>query len=402
MLGTLLDKLQSLFSKNFVIGSIPLFAFLLLHALMAYRVSYYFQRWVDLYFFSQVATRQAVLTFAFFLVAIIVSYVVSTLSVFLREVLEGKHGLGQFLSAALSQRYRDRLVDLEKQLRAARTRRRRLREKQDLWTRQLGEAYQRGAKAANCVYQSSATLVTLSGLRQGNQHIRVAQLETEVQALTATLQINNPEQDNDASRALDADHGLLLQLISYATDQAQEKYAQYLTEFQFDYAGEDVAPTQMGNISRVAPHYAATRYSMNLDIFWTRLQKVVATDANFYAVIQAAQMQVDFLVALIWYTLTFTLIWVIALPCMGEAENLFLLIAVAGPLLAYGWYRVALQNYRAFANLLCASVDLFRSDLLKVLKIPLPANAEQERLIWETIEQRLVFGDHSNILLQTS
>jgi hypothetical protein len=402
MLGTLLDKLQSLFSKNFVIGSIPLFTFLLLHGLMAYRVSYYFQRWVELYFFSQSPTRQAVLSFAFILVAIIVSYVLSTLSVFMREVLEGKHGLGQYLSAALSQRYRDRLVDLEKQLRAAKTHRRKLKEKQSLWTRQMGEAYQLGAKAATCVYQSSATLATLSDLRQGNQHIRPEQLETEVQTLTTALQTNNPELDSDASMNLDADHGLLLQLIRYATDRAQEKYAQYLTEFQFDYAGEEVAPTQMGNISRVAPHYAATRYSMNLDIFWTRLQKVVAADANFYSVIQGAQMQVDFLVALIWYTLTFTLTWVIILPCMGEAQDLFLLIALAGPLLAYAWYRVTLQNYRAFANLLCASVDLFRTDLLKALKVPLPANAEQEHLIWETIEQRLVFGEHSNIALLTS
>ena len=402
MLGTLLDKLQSLFSKNFVIGSIPLFAFLFLHGLMAYRVSYYFQRWVQYYFLSQDATRQAVLSFVFLLAAIIISYVLSTLSVFMREVLEGKHGLGKFLSAALSQRYRDRLVELEKQLRAAKTQRRKLREKQDLWTRQMGEAYQLGAKAATCVYQSRPNLVTLSDLRKGNQHIRAEQLETEVQALTAALRTNNPELDTEASMNLDADHGFLLQLIRYATDQAQEKYAEFLTEFQFDYAGEDVAPTQMGNISRVAPHYAATRYSMNLDIFWTRLQKVVAADATFYSVIQGAQMQVDFLVALIWYTLTFTLIWVIALPCTGEAENLFLLIAVAGPLLAYAWYRVALQNYRAFANLLCASVDLFRTDLLKVLRVPLPANAEQERLIWETIEQRLVFGEHSNIVLQTS
>jgi hypothetical protein len=87
---------------------------------------------------------------------------------------------------------------------------------------------------------------------------------------------------------------------------------------------------------------------------------------------------------------------------MGQAMDLFLGIAVVGPLLAYVWYRVALQNYRAFANLLCASVDLFRTDLLKALRVPLPANAEQERLIWETIEQRLVFGEHSNITLQTN
>jgi hypothetical protein len=86
MLGTLLDKLQSLFSKNFVIGSIPLYAFLFLHGLMAYRVSYYFQGWVRSYFLSQDTFRQAVLSFALLLIAVVVSYVLSTLSVFMRAI----------------------------------------------------------------------------------------------------------------------------------------------------------------------------------------------------------------------------------------------------------------------------------------------------------------------------
>src|SRR5579859_6398619 len=120
MLGTLLDKLQSLFTKNFVIGSIPLFAFLLANGLLAYRVSYYFQRWVQAYFLSQNAVRQAVLSFAFLLVAVVLSYVLSTLSVFMREVLEGKHGVGTFLSNALSQKYRDRLAEVDQNLRQAR------------------------------------------------------------------------------------------------------------------------------------------------------------------------------------------------------------------------------------------------------------------------------------------
>jgi len=400
MLGTLLDKLQSLFSKNFVIASIPLFAFLFLNGLMAYHVSYYFQGWVHSYFLSQDTLRQSVLSFALLLAIVIVSYVMSTLSVFMREILEGKHGLGEFLSDALSQRYRDRLFQVERDLHEARTKRRTLKQKQDLWTRELGEAYQLGARTANCVYAARPNLETLSDRLKGNQEISLADLGPEVQLLITALQTNNPELDTDPSRLLDRDHGTLLQLIRYAADRAQAKYAQLLTEFQFDYAGEDVAPTMMGNISRVAPHYAASRYSMNLDAFWTRLQKVVATDTNFYSVVQDAKTQVDFLVALIWYTLLFTVIWLIALPCLGEALDLFLFIAVGGPLLAYVWYRVALQNYRAFANVLCASVDLFRADLLKALHVPLPANAEQERLIWETIEQRLVFGERSNITLQ--
>ncbi len=403
MLGTLLDKLQSLFSKNFVISSIPLFAFLLFNGLMSYRVSYYFQQWIEKYFLSQDPTRQALLAFGTLLLVVIVSYVLSTLSVFMREVLEGKHFLGKFVSNALCQRFRNRLAQVEKKLDEARKKRRVIRQKQEIWTRALSDAYQLGKTANQCIYERQPELTTLIDARTGNQEIALPLLEAEVNTLATTLQTNNPEMPNNVqSERLDQDHGEVLSLIRFSLDKAQAEYARHLTEFQFDYAGEEVAPTKMGNISRVAPHYAASRYSLNLDIFWTRLQKVIQNDANFYSVLQDAKMQLDFLVGLVWYTLLFTLIWVAVLPGLGEAKNLFQIIAIAGPLLTYVWYRIALQNYRAFSDLLRACVDLYRLDLLKALHVPLPANAEQERLIWETMEQRLVYGEHSNIVLQAS
>jgi len=414
MFGTLLDKLTSLFSKNFAVASIPLFAFLLLNGLMAFRVSYRFQQWTQNNYLSQDPARQALLSFGFLLLIVTVSYVLSTLSVFMREVLEGKHFLGDFLSTALSQRFRNRLIKVEKEMGNVRDKLRDLRKKQQTWMSELSDAYQQGRAIDDCHYARHPTLTALVDLGNSNQEITLQQLDTEVTNMKQDLQQNDPELVASpgatpqaiaaavASQKLDDDNGELLRLIRYAVDKAQAQYVHYLTEFQFDYAGEEIAPTKMGNISRVAPHYAATRYSMNFDIFWTRLQKVVETDATFYSVLQDAKMQVDFLVQLVWYTICFTIIWAIALPCLREAEGWFLIIAIVGPVLAYIWYRIALQNYRAFSDLLRASVDLYRLELLKVLRIPLPANAEQERLVWEMLERRLVYGEHSNIALQNT
>jgi hypothetical protein len=110
--------------------------------------------------------------------------------------------------------------------------------------------------------------------------------------------------------------------------------------------------------------------------------------------------QLDFLVALIWLTFAFTVIWVIVLPWLGEAKTLFLAIAIAGPILTYIWYRLAIQNYRPYCDLLRACIDLYRLDLLKALHIPLPANAEEEREIWETLAARVGYDVHSNLVLQ--
>jgi hypothetical protein len=401
MLGTLLDKLVSLLSKNLIIGSIPLFAFLFFNGLMLYRVSYHFQQWTARYFFSQDLVRQALLSFAFLIVIVILTYVLFSLNSLLREILEGKHLPFAFLANAFSQRFRERLSELEKQMQLARKKLRDLRTKDREWQISLRAAYQAGTAVQQCTYQRSNDLTHLLDRSRRNAEVTLEDLTPVVDAMQLSLQTNNPELlNNAASGNLDIDSGEVQRLVRYAVDKAQGNYARLMAEYQFDYAGEEVAATRMGNISRIAPHYATSRYSLNLDIFWTRLQKVVQADTNFYSAFQDAKLQLDFLIALLWYTLIFTLTWVIALPLLREAKNWFLLIAFAGPLVTYVWYRIALQTYRAFSDLLRASVDLYRLDLLNTLRIPLPASAEEERLIWERLERRIVYNEHSNMVLR--
>jgi hypothetical protein len=401
MFGTLLDKLQSIFSKSLVIGSIPLLAFLVLHGLVIYHISDAFRARVQWYF-GLGTGKTAELTMVLLLGVAVISYVLSTLSVFLREVIEGKHLHFAWLEDALSQRYRERLAVVEENLAAARRFRRNLRSFQEASTNLMGKAYRTGQTTKVCTYQRRPQLTALTDSRAANQDITLAQLEGEVNAIATILGTNSPELETDPSKNLDADYVALLGLIGYALDKADAEYVRYLTESQFDYAGHDVAPTKMGNISKIAPYYASSRYSMNIDIFWTRLQKVAQADTNFYASLQDAKMQLDFLVSLIWHTLVFTLVWAILLPLLTEAKYLYAIIVVSGPPSLWIWYLIALQNYRAFSDLLRSSVDLYRLDLLKTLRIPLPANAEQERLVWEMLERRVVYDDHSNFLLQSS
>jgi hypothetical protein len=401
MFGTLLDKLQSIFSKNLAIASIPLLAFVVLHGLVVYHISEAFRANVQWYF-GLGTGKTAELTMVLLLGVAVISYVLSTLSVFLREVIEGKHLYFIWLQDALSQQYRERLEVVEEKLAAARRFRRKLNSFQETSTNLLGKAYRSGQTATVCAYQRRPQLSTLIDFRAANQDITLAQLEAEVNAIATVLNTNNPELDTESSKNLDADYVTLLGLIGYALDKADAVYVRYLTESQFDYAGHDVAPTKMGNISKVAPYYASSRYSMNIDIFWTRLQKVAQGDTNFYGSLQDAKTQLDFLVSLIWHTLVFTLVWVVLLPLFTEAKYLYAIIVVCGPISLWSWYLIALQNYRAFSDLLRSSVDLYRLDLLKTLHIPLPANAEQERLLWEMLERRVVYDDHSNFLLQGS
>jgi hypothetical protein len=320
----------------------------------------------------------------------------------LREVLEGKHLFFQILSDALSQRYRDAVTNVEKKLEEARRRRREIRENQELWETTMGDAYQLGGKRGTCTYAGLPELQAMLDRSAVNENITAQELKPIVDAMTRALQENSPILPTDGSTNLDSDHGALRRLIEYAANKWEAQYVAYLNKYQFDYAGNNVAPTRMGIISNSASYYAASRYSMNLEVFWSRLQKVLQGDSNFSSVLQDAKMQLDFLVALVWLTLAFSLIWVVLLPYLEEAKPLFLGIAIVGPVLTYMWYLLAIQNYRSYSDLLRASIDLYRLDLLKTLHIPLPANAEQERLVWETLERRFGYGEHPNIAFQNT
>jgi hypothetical protein len=343
-----------------------------------------------------------VLSFALLLLVVILSYVFSTLSVFLREFLEGKH-FGEFLSNALSQHYRDRLTAVERKLIEDKHNMQAIRVNDAAWRKSMGDAYRLVGRALTvCKYHRRPELDRLFDRRLANQHISPLEIQVEVDAMTVALKNNNPELPTEESENLDIDHGALLRLIRYAADKWEAQVVKDLNQVQFEFAGKNVGPTKMGNISEIASYYAASRYSMNLEVFWTRLQKVLQGDVNFYSVLQDAKLQLDFLVGLFWLTLTFTMIWVILLPYFGEANSLFLLIAIFGPVLTWIWYLIALQNNRAFSDLLCAAIDLYRLDLLKMLHVPLPVNAEQERILWKTLEQRAQFGYNENLSLQSS
>ncbi len=401
MLGTLLDKLESLFSKSFVVGSIPLLAFLFFNALMLYVVSESMQKWIRWYYTLD-ATRLAVVSFAFLLAVITLSYVLSTLTVFLREVLEGKHlEKREWLYKILSQRYRKQLAGLEDNLRNARRSLRKIRREMRVWQAKMSEARKHGNKnEGEFQYTRRPKLADLLKLQETNSLVDPALIPDEVNHLETVLNSFSADSGTGPSKDLDRDHVALYNLIEYAADRWQAEVTRFFNEIQFNFPGKDVAPTRMGNIASTARSYAQSRYSMNLDIFWTRLQKVLKGDSNFYPILLEAKMQLDFLVTLFWLTVIFTLIWTVSLPFYSNNKWLFLWVVMAGPTLSFIWYKIALQNYRAFADLLRSAVDLYRLDLLKVLHVPLPANAEEERHIWETLGNRSGYRDDVNYTFQ--
>jgi hypothetical protein len=403
-LSGLLEKLQSLFSPAFLISSLaPVFCCIIVNGAI---LAHFFQPvggWIEGVFLFDTVPK-TVLAVVSVIIVLVFAYVFSTFNLAMREALEGKYlkYLPKTVSDWFTSRQTERVQWLESCSEKIAQIRRNLRISSEQWKRQLQQARQAGAKTGRCRYGEEAPtrrqVENLKRLRSTNALIEDSELQAAVTALTNVFSKNSAdlERGNWAhgdSQRLNDDHSALRDLIDYAIRRAEDAYIQSYNEREFNFSRYAIVGTRMGNIAESVRGYAQGRYAMNLDFFWTRFQKVLQSDSAFYKTVQDAKTQLDFAVSMWWLTVISTGFWIVLLPFIATGWLPLLAAATAGPLLAYIWYTVALQNYRSFGDLLRSSIDLFRFDLLKTLKISLPSDVEAERLIWDQLKRKLSYGE---------
>lgn len=394
MLSALLTTIQSSLaaSRSFVIGSFfPVLSFTLAMIAMLCQLSDRTRAWVT----SLNAAQQGLYAAAVTVAVLAGAYAFSTFSVFLRETLEGKHlwkAAGSFSAAqhreleALEARIRD--LDFETIGLG--------------WVTRLQNAFRTGsAKTDACSAlppHLSEKLNTLSDRRRRGELIHSPELSQAVADLSEFLSANNPLHKTPEGQALRAAQDELTKNIHYTASKYQYERIRLFNLRQFRYPGtfsdlepvatvNILAPTRLGNIAHTVRSYAMTRYGMDLDIFYSRLQKILQGQAAFFGGLQDAKVQLDFLIALCWLTGLFTAVWTFVFPWVSHSYGLFLGAVILGPALTRLWYNLACQSYVALADILRSSVDLFRFDLLKELHVPLPYGTAEEKQVWHNLNQ---------------
>jgi len=405
MLGTLLDKLGGLLPRSFIVSSFfPVLIFATLNGAMLYRFSPSFKRVFEAYFALD-ASKQATYGVGILIAISFVAYIFSTLNLYLRELLEGKHFAGfttlQTLMVAEKQRQLDALKDsLERSKRQHFL----LQKRYPEWFKRLEDAYRAANKpnVDNKYSAQSPVAIMISKLkteRTRNVLITAQRFEDAVSAFEQetksypTVAEGSTPGDRENRRKLDEDHTNLRFLIYYSQAIAQNNYVEVFNQIEFQYSRYKVNATSMGNIAESVRSYARSRYEINLDSFWSRLQKSIQSDEKFYATLIDAKTQLDFLVSLFWLTAVFTIIWLAVLLYGRTSWLAFVLVGVIGAGLAYLWYAIAKQNYLAFADILRTSIDLFRFDLLEGLHVRLPSSSDHERKTWGQLNYLIGYGD---------
>jgi hypothetical protein len=116
-------------------------------------------------------------------------------------------------------------------------------------------------------------------------------------------------------------------------------------------------------------------------------------DSAHYGLLQDSKTQLDFLVSMFWLIVLSLAAWTVYEGLYGTSPTVVLTIAIGGALALVVLYRLALETYGTFVDLLRASVDLYRFDLLEALHLALPDNAHHERALWPAVERQLGYAE---------
>ena len=401
MLGTLLEKLGTLLPKNFIIANLfPMLLFAAINGLMLYRMSDSFRLRAQNYF-AMDAGNQALIGFPILIAITLAAYIFSTLNLFQRELLEGRYWpepLKKVLTAGQQRRADQSATKFVEKTRERRDFRRLKGVERLRVARVLGNQQQ-----ADCVYsdetEAAQAVAVLQEKRLKYDEISTEDFEAALQLLELELgkcpvDIRAPGDDDVENKLLlNRDQIILISCLDYIERRLENDYVALFNKREFNFSGFRLAPTAMGNIAESVHGYARSRYAMNLDPFWSRLQKILIDDEKFYSTLVDAKTQLDFMISLFWVTVCFTIIWTIELVYLRRSVTAFVLIAIGGPLLSIAWYKIALQNYRAFADICRTSVDLYRFQLLDSLHVERPRGNVHERQTWIRLNQLIGNGE---------
>lgn len=157
---------------------------------------------------------------------------------------------------------------------------------------------------------------------------------------------------------------------------------------QYPLSGNEVKATRLGNILRASERYPYDRYGANAVLVWPRLYPLLPE--SVITSIAQAREALEFLLVLSALATAFGVLSGIYLLVVVAPVWLFLVCfwgALAVALLAY---RSSLGSALLYAEVLRSAFDLYRLDLLTVMRLPAPTDADSEGQRWTEVNRLIL------------
>jgi hypothetical protein len=217
--------------------------------------------------------------------------------------------------------------------------------------------------------------------QKAKERYRLRQIRFRLQSLMESWQATYPD-DEQKYKEMDAS--------------LRRIYTKLVTRYSED---ADVLPTRLGNTIRSAERYPQEQYKLDSVSLWPRMIAVIPKD--YAAGIDDAKSIMDFFLnASVLSSFLAIFLLIAGLGCRKPLSSsagfwLWFMEVVLASLAAWQCYRYANSRAAAWGEVLRASYDLYRFDLLKQLGYhQVPATRHAERELWAAISRQITFGDN--------
>jgi hypothetical protein len=392
MLGTIVDKVQSLFSKGFLLGAFfPVLIFTLLNAVIAY---YGLAPAIDGFgtineLLNVIGTGETVLSVTVLIAIGIIAYLLSTFTDVFRRLLEGQYFANwPWLWELIMNPVREDVVAKQRALNSARGEWRRCRQESNARKSELDDARRAGnaggGSDANLVEAARIAFEAVNG-HDPSEPTYENSLFAAVQALVTALTANRtenpaPAQRDNANKLADFYRVLTEVEIERWTERARAKFNSAWSDLYDNYVPDDLYPTRLGNIRAVTESYSEKTYGVRFDYLWPRLQPVILKSKDLAPLVELAKAHLDFAVLMLSLAISTTAFWLVALPFLSRSPWLFVIVGIVGPLLITFCYLLVEESQVLFGVLMQSSIDIFRLDVLPLMHQPAPDTLASERL----------------------
>jgi hypothetical protein len=399
--GSVLDRLQGLFGKRFLVTGLgPVLVLLGMSVIPALHLSPDLRDLID-DVAAQSAARQTVIGFTAALAIGLAGFVLFMANAAWRSVLErGPAGLLERPWWRESQLKRRRA--LAAQLTAMRPDLVNLRfatnpSSPTGWPSTLRAARTSAPAGSGTGKTVAETILTqFETLELAREHDRPIAFDT-LQALVDRLDAELRAKQANELPALDRIHVQFVAIADFALRKLETAFARVQSELRVRFPADEtrVTGSVLGNITAAGSDYFHVRFGMNIEIVWPLVEAAAARDASpsMPDALSEARTRIDFCVAMNAIFLVYGIGWFIALAVARGGMPWLFGVAVAGVGGALVFYQLAVWNTRIFQSWVRSAVELYRFSVLQSLHIGLPADSAAERKAWLELTRLAELGE---------
>jgi hypothetical protein len=417
MFGTIVEKIQAVLSRSFLLGNFfPVLIFATLNLAIAWLGLAGFAPWFRANWPTDITGASVVL--GFFLVGLaVLAFVLAPLIPVFRRFMEGERLPDGIRSDGINH-----YVMLAEQLETKRDGAARDFDYFDVWRTQAEELLGQARNAPNahrdiserstfekakeacgtltaeitsCALSKDEAREDDSGTYSSRLPSRTS-VRKAVDGLAAALkrypmQPGSTNDENPIYEETDRMQRQLIEELQQAKEDAGRAYKRAESEYRRRFI-QGTPPTSLAIERAEIERYPEIAYAVDFNFIWPRLRMILPKDATIASAVDTASAQLDFAVLMTSLSALTAIVWLPVLAALGVSSVAYVAVGLLGPGFIVLFYRLTRETQRALGEVMITAIDGLRLELLRALRQPLPTSLTAEQKVWRQVQESLYCG----------